>query len=219
MKGIQLIQRWLRKGEGTQLDFKTTIASPWKIAKTIAAFANSRGGLIVVGIEDKGHIVGVEAEGEKYELERAATTFCRPAVPLQFEEIIYQNKKILIASIEESKKKPHYVLDKNRQHEELLIRIQDKCVEPPDFVRELLLSGELNVGVRSNEYYQILRSLPQHFSNNTPINQQQFQLWAKTSERNALRLLADYLLEGALVLKSKTPPQFVINNAFFYPAL
>jgi hypothetical protein len=46
-------------GEGPRLDFKRDLSSPKSVLKDIVAFANTAGGMVVVGVEDDGSVVGV----------------------------------------------------------------------------------------------------------------------------------------------------------------
>jgi predicted HTH transcriptional regulator len=52
----------IAKGESSTLEFKRKISSPEKVAKEICAFANTLGGLLIIGVDDDGSIVGVESE-------------------------------------------------------------------------------------------------------------------------------------------------------------
>ena len=58
-------------GESEVLDFKKTISSASKIAKTMSAFANHKGGTLLVGVNDNKTIAGVRSEDEKYMLDLA----------------------------------------------------------------------------------------------------------------------------------------------------
>ena len=58
----------IEEGEGFSLEFKRRISSPEKIARTIIAFANTKGGIILFGVDDDGSIVGVESEKSEIEL-------------------------------------------------------------------------------------------------------------------------------------------------------
>lgn len=47
----------IKNGEGEQVEFKESLDP--KAGKTITAFLNTRGGMLIVGISDQGHIVGI----------------------------------------------------------------------------------------------------------------------------------------------------------------
>ena len=81
----------IKQGEGDQLDFKREISSSIRIAKSLSAFANHKGGTLLVGVNDNGTIAGVKVEEEKFMLEQAAVFFCKPETrlkPMLFADIL-----------------------------------------------------------------------------------------------------------------------------------
>ncbi len=56
----------LQKSEGINLDYKRDLSSSKPIVKTIAAFANTRGGYIIVGVEDENDKPKLPATGMNY---------------------------------------------------------------------------------------------------------------------------------------------------------
>lgn len=104
-----MLEKEIQKGEGENQDFKQTITSLYKIAKTIVSFANTTGGKIFIGVSDKKVIMGVDPEEEKYMINLAASQYCEPAIKVTFQEESDEenDKTILIATIEESLEKPH----------------------------------------------------------------------------------------------------------------
>ena len=51
----------LRSPEGKTLEFKRDLSSPDGFKRTVVAFANTAGGTILVGVEDKtGYVCGVD---------------------------------------------------------------------------------------------------------------------------------------------------------------
>ena len=65
MENSFIIDNLLEQQESTRLEFKATVNKE-AIAKTIAAFINTQGGDLVIGIEDNKKIVGVDnAEDRK----------------------------------------------------------------------------------------------------------------------------------------------------------
>jgi predicted HTH transcriptional regulator len=105
------IQKYLQAGEGLQLDYKQSISSAAKIAKTIVGFANTRGGTLLIGIRDNKSICGIESEEEYYMLELAGSFFCKPEIKIVVHEHHLEGKTILEAKIEEGSSKPYYAKD------------------------------------------------------------------------------------------------------------
>ncbi|MFO7843082.1 MAG: ATP-binding protein [Bacteroidales bacterium] len=71
----------IRQGEHQQLDFKHSITDSKKIARSLAAFANTDGGKLLVGVRDNGSIAGVKSDEEFYMVQAAAEMYCKPEVP------------------------------------------------------------------------------------------------------------------------------------------
>lgn len=104
----QIIADLLKQGEGISLDFKQKITSCDKIAKTLCSFANTLGGIILVGVKDDRTITGIDPEEEKYMLEQAALHYCEPAIQLEYEEIEEDDELIVLkVTVAPSPQKPH----------------------------------------------------------------------------------------------------------------
>ncbi|MCK5543450.1 MAG: putative DNA binding domain-containing protein [Spirochaetales bacterium] len=56
------IQTLIKKGESESLEFKTSFGK--ETMETLSAFANSNGGTVLIGINDKGKIIGVDTTQE-----------------------------------------------------------------------------------------------------------------------------------------------------------
>ncbi len=104
------IKNLIHQGEHQQLDFKFEISDAKKIARTIAAFANTDGGKLLIGVKDNGIISGVRAEEEIYMIESAAHLFCCPAVQYKTQQWNVDGKSVLEVIIPKSIHKPHYSL-------------------------------------------------------------------------------------------------------------
>ncbi len=90
-----LLEQWIEKGEHEQQDFKFEISDAKKIARSLAAFSNTSGGRLLVGVKDNGVVAGVRSEEELFMLQSAAEMYCKPPVQLQYEEWQIQGKKVL----------------------------------------------------------------------------------------------------------------------------
>lgn len=98
-------------GETTKVQFKEAFTSQKEIAKEMIAFANSKGGVILFGVEDKsGILVGLsydEIQVISRELGNAANEQVRPTIYIDTEVVRIGEKHFLICSIEEGKNKPY----------------------------------------------------------------------------------------------------------------
>lgn len=56
----------IQKGESKTLEFKQQLPQGEQLAKTLVAFANTSGGKLIVGVDDKRNIVGIQ--GDEFEL-------------------------------------------------------------------------------------------------------------------------------------------------------
>jgi predicted HTH transcriptional regulator len=124
-------------GEGPDVEFKRQFSSPEKIAKEIIAFANTRGGYLLFGVDDNGTVVGVRSEkSELEEIEHAARWMAEPPV-----EIITENvhagygKDIVLVRVPESRAKPHTLIEYDaagrrmkEQSRNGYVRYEDKSV-------------------------------------------------------------------------------------------
>ena len=98
-------------GETTKVQFKEAFTSQKEIAKEMIAFANSKGGVILFGVEDKsGKLVGLsydEIQVISRELGNAANEQVRPTIYIDTEVVRIGEKHFLVCSIEEGKNKPY----------------------------------------------------------------------------------------------------------------
>ena len=78
------LYRWIEEGENRRQDFKETITSSRKIARTLAAFANAEGGRLLVGVRDNRSLRNIRPADETEMLLGAAKHFCQPEVQLHF---------------------------------------------------------------------------------------------------------------------------------------
>lgn len=89
------ISKLIAQGEHQQLDFKFGVNDSRKIARTLAAFANTDGGRLLIGVKDNGSIAGVRSEEEFYMIQAASEMFTRPAVPFEVKEWTINQKRVL----------------------------------------------------------------------------------------------------------------------------
>ena len=79
------LQQLIAQGEGQQLEFKRSLAELETAARSVVAFANADGGIVLVGVRDAGEILGVEV-GE-HTKERLATAIMDSTDPIVYPTI------------------------------------------------------------------------------------------------------------------------------------
>ena len=92
----------LKSRESINLEFKEALDAK-AIAKSIVAFANSEGGKIILGVDDKGNAKGINVTNSlKSEIQTIARN-CDPAININLEEF----ENVLIIHVEDGKNKPY----------------------------------------------------------------------------------------------------------------
>jgi len=107
MENSFIIDNLLEQQEGTRLEFKVTVNKD-AIAKTIAAFINTQGGDLLIGVEDNKKIVGVEnAEKMCATIQKMLVEYIQPIAPIFTQVVNYKKKDLILISVWEGAKKPY----------------------------------------------------------------------------------------------------------------
>jgi len=84
------------KGEGQEREFKRQIDNPESVAGEIVAFANSDGGVLYVGVDDDGTVMGLEdAEAAFQTLTNICRDRCIPPVSPVMDQPIVEGQTII----------------------------------------------------------------------------------------------------------------------------
>lgn len=119
------VKNLAQTGEGAYLEFKRTIPSAYKIAREIAAFANTRGGTLLIGVDDDKSLVGVLGyQEEEYLLQKATSEFCHPRVDITIEVVHFGDRDLLVIKVPEAPDKPIFV--KEDGHDTVFMREKDQ---------------------------------------------------------------------------------------------
>lgn len=135
-------------GETTRVQFKSEFTTQKEIAKEMIAFANSHGGIILFGVEDKtGTPIGLSYEQLQQtsrELGNTAQEQVRPTIYIETEVVKSENKHFLVCTVNEGRNKPYKNLqgeiwvkqgaDKRRvtENTELLALFQSSGIYRPE---------------------------------------------------------------------------------------
>lgn len=192
------IKRVILAGENVNIDFKKTISNCEKIAKTLVAFANNKGGKLLIGVADDGTIKGVKAEEEeKYMINKAAHQFCKPAIEPIFEEYMVDDKLVLVAEIRRSDTKPHYALDEQGKWW-VYFRVQDKSVLASKILIEVLKKDGDNEGTLI-AYSDQEKLLLEYLGENGRITLKEFSKLTRSAYKKAQKIIVNLILSGIIL--------------------
>ncbi|MCE1188087.1 MAG: ATP-binding protein [Ignavibacteria bacterium] len=121
-------------GESLTCEFKLHFSSHEKIARELIAFANTSGGVLILGVEDNGSIVGVASEKSEAELiNQVVNDYCVPPVSIDIQYIKLDGKELVVVIVPESKNKPHRIQDYKEkleiQNAQVYVRVNDKSIQ------------------------------------------------------------------------------------------
>ncbi|MGN6397149.1 MAG: AlbA family DNA-binding domain-containing protein [Mucilaginibacter sp.] len=201
------LKRLIFEGEGVSLDFKKTITSCEKIARTMVSFANNKGGKLLIGVADDGTIKGVKSEDEeRYMITKAAHFFARPALEPIFEEVYVDDKLVLIAEIEQSNMKPHYALAEDGKWW-VYVRVKDKSVLASKIVVDVLKRSSDNEGVLIT-YSTNEKTLLEHLDKTDRITIKECCQLLNIGRKKAQKLLVDLILSGVVRINTTEKEEF-----------
>jgi predicted HTH transcriptional regulator len=98
----------VEEGEGRSLEFKRGLPRDERLARTLCAFANTRGGVLLVGILDKGGVHGThDPKRVMADIRRVARDYVAPPVTVQTTVVSLDGKAVVAAQVPASTHRPH----------------------------------------------------------------------------------------------------------------
>lgn len=179
----------IAQGEGELLDFKECITSRQKIAKSLVAFANTKGGKLLVGVKDNGKIKGVDLTEEREMLNWAADAYTKPIISIQYEYVSINGKSILVAEIPNSDRKPHYWLDENGKYW-AYIRSHDQTLKASKVMLDVMKSDVKGLTAKI-QYGKAEKRLLEMLDDQKSVTMKQFCKGANISRRRANGILVN----------------------------
>jgi hypothetical protein len=123
------LRKLVRQGEGLTLEFKRKASFPDKIVLEMIALANTKGGILLVGINDDGTVPGLKHPEDDAYVIREALKKVKPLIELEEEYISIGNARTVIQYvIPESNKKPHAAYIKPQTWESY-VRVNDQSIK------------------------------------------------------------------------------------------
>ncbi|MCC5925777.1 MAG: ATP-binding protein [Bacteroidetes bacterium] len=194
------LKRLVKTGEGTYLEFKRIISSPEKIARELAAFANTRGGTMLIGVDDDKRILGVESFYEQdFLLDKAINYCCIPPLQADVETVTYKDRDVIIVKVKEAEIKPVYVEQDGRRF--VYVREKDKSMQASREVEQVLKNMTSTSGI-TFEYGPNEQRLFRYLNEYQRITVKEYSNLVNISPRRASRILVNLVSAGVLRLFS-----------------
>lgn len=192
------LRRLVRQGEGLSLEFKRRASSPDQIVREMIAFANTSGGILLIGVNDDGDLSGVKyPEEESLVVRQALKKFCRPF--LFFRESIIAlpgNKYIVQYEVPQSRRRPH-IFKAGRKENTAYIRVKDMSMKASAEMTEVVRLGKLQRNTQFT-YGPHEAALMQFLANNKTITLTEFQNLGALDRNAAAKKLITLVLAGVL---------------------
>ncbi|MFA7626022.1 MAG: ATP-binding protein [Candidatus Kapaibacterium sp.] len=191
----------IAEGESTTVEFKRKSTTALKLAKEIAAMANTSGGFLIVGVDDNRKIYGIESEKAESDIVTQACTFyIEPPLEPDISIISIHDKDVLLLRITESKIKPHRVIkdcNEKLSEQKVYIRLGEKSVEASREMTRLMKHQtedkpvKLSIGENEKRLFAYLEKKER-------ITVKDFARIVNISDRRAERLLIRLVRIGTL---------------------
>ncbi len=192
----------ISEGESSTVEFKRKCASPQKIARELIAFANSSGGVLLVGVDDDGSIVGVKSEKEEIEIiNHACEFFSDPPIEPEISIIQISYEDVVVVEVSESDQKPHRMVENDNgkaKEQTVYIRKGASTVAASKEVAKVLAGQNSNSPPITLSIGRHEKKAFEYLNDNDRITVREFAHFSNISERRAARLLVRLVRAGVL---------------------
>ena len=133
-------------GESKNIEYKVMLPEKSeKYMKTIIAFANTQGGKLIVGVDDKTHqVVGVENDVLFQLMDgiaNAVSDSCVPQIIPDIEPQTVEGKTVIVVTVEAGKNRPYYLKAKGKENGTYIRVAGTSRLAFPEKVKELEMEG------------------------------------------------------------------------------
>ncbi len=196
------------EGESLQIEFKRKFSTPEKIAREMIAFANTRGGYILFGVDDDKEIVGVESEKSEAELVKdAALNYCEPPIEYDIDFLEVHGKEVVIVAVPESDDKPHrlqdYLNELDVSKSVVLVRVNDKSIQASKEMIRILRAQSQDLSLTKYFIGNNEKSVFDYLNKNETISVKVLSDLVNISERRASRTLVKMVRANLLMIHTK----------------
>ncbi|MCU0332043.1 MAG: ATP-binding protein [Ignavibacteriaceae bacterium] len=198
----------IEEGENLQCEFKRHFTTPEKIAREMIAFANTKGGYIIFGVDDDREVVGVDSEKSESEMIKdAAENFCEPCLVYSIDFIELYGKEVVVVSIPESENKPHRLQDYENDFDinkaVVIVRVNDKSVQASKEMVRILRANSANLALKKYQIGQTEKMVFEYLGKYERISVKELSNLVNISERRASRTLVKMVRANLLLIHTK----------------
>ena len=198
----------IEEGESLQIEFKRRFSTPEKIAREMIAFANTRGGYLLLGIDDDKQVVGVESEKSEAELVKdAALNYCEPPIDYEIEFLEVYGKEVVVVAVPESEDKPHrlqdYLNELDLNKSVVLVRVNDKSMQASKEMIRILRAQSQDLGLTKYTIGSNEKKVFDYLDKNETISVKELSELVNISERRASRTLVKMVRANLLMIHTK----------------
>lgn len=179
-----------------KLDFKFCISDSRKIARTLSAFANTEGGILLIGVRDNGSIAGVRSDEEIYMIETASRLFCKPEIPVSVRSHTMEGKTILEVKVEKGSRRPYKAKSDDGKWISYS-RQNDQNIVANRVLLDLWRKEKIGRGVMVT-FTETENSLMDHLRKNENITLSAFRRMTGITNNRARQILVNLILFGIL---------------------
>jgi predicted HTH transcriptional regulator len=198
----------IEEGENIQCEFKRQFTTPEKIAREMIAFANTKGGFLIFGVDDDKEVVGVDSEKSESEMIKdAAGNYCEPPLNYSIDFIELYGKEVVVASIPESDNKPHRLQDYENELDinkaVVVVRVNDKSVQASKEMVRILRANSNDLALKKYRIGDVEKRVFEYLSLYERISVKELSNLVNISERRASRTLVKMVRANLLLIHTK----------------
>lgn len=218
---VNSLKSLVAKGESLNLEFKLKANHPQRILNELVAFANSKGGQLLIGVDDNGVLNGLDDGDEDiYLLERLINEQIYPQLSCNIEKIaISKTKEIVIVEVAQGSKKPYYVNETGKKQGTAYVRIKDESIKAGKILR-MLINSKHRSHVQSISFDEDLKPIFSLFKEKSELDLEYLIQKTGMSRRKAEFLMLELIKAGLLGFHFYNQDVFFLldpNEKRYYP--
>ena len=212
------LRKIIEEGENISVEFKREFSSYEKIAKEMIALANTKGGLLILGVDDNRSIYGLLSEkGDAELLHQTAENYCVPPIKLSINHFEIEGLDIIAAYIPPSENPPHRIQDYEKKLDlnsaQVYIRVNDSSVLASKEMIKILQAKAGEIPLKNYEVGKNEKIVFDYLEDHETITVKELSEIANLSGRRASRTLIKMVRADLLYIHTKENGESYYSSA------